>query len=303
MNPLTGPRLAPLPNLQTRCEQARAYYARLGTRLGRALVEPTPIRRLCRDATERDRARETHHPWRGAWQNDAPHHQLSAPFGSLDIHHGWRLNLTDLLATLAGRWSIANAITTAPFDWTAVHSRGQSARWQGHTVGCVVSCEGAAVAQNPYWRALPLQADGGESLVLKLPIDLIEAVSAGFTLLPLGEQRYWLGATHSPGHAASGPTVAGRNALLSALAARLSAPLSIEVLGHFAGTRMAPPDREPVLGRHPKQSWLAIFNGLGSRGILRAPDSAIQLSQHLVNDTPLPPALDLLRYAAHLPSF
>ena len=57
MNPLTGPRLAPLPNLQTRCEQARAYYARLGTRLGRALVEPTPIRRLCRDATERDRAR------------------------------------------------------------------------------------------------------------------------------------------------------------------------------------------------------------------------------------------------------
>jgi glycine/D-amino acid oxidase-like deaminating enzyme len=261
-----------------------------------------PIRRLCRDAAERARARATHHPWLGAWQDAAQHQPWSAPFGSLRIQHGWRLNLMDLLAALAGRWSISGAIHTVPFDWTTVHAQGQSARWRGYAVGCVVSCEGAAVVQNPHWRALPLQADGGESLVLKLPIDLTEAVSAGLTLVPLGEQRYWLGATHHPGRAASGPTAASRNFLLEALAARLSAPLPTEVLQHFAGTRVAPPDREPILGRHPQRPWLAIFNGLGGRGILRAPDSALQLSQHLAAGTPLPPALDLNRYAASLHS-
>ena len=299
MNPVTGPRLALLPDLQARCEQARAHYVALGERLGRALVEPKRIRRLCRNGTERDRARNINHPWIGAWQDGAPHDLWNAPFGSVPILHAWRLDLKGLLSVLGDRWSTpGTTAASGPFDWMTVQRRGQSARWQGYSIGCVVSCEGAAIAQNPYWHALPLQADGGESLVLRLPIALDEAISSGFTLLPLEHQTYWLGATHAPGLNACGPGVRGRKVLLDALATCMPKLPPIEVISHLAGTRMATPDREPVLGRHPKHAWLAIFNGLGSRGILRAPDSAIRLAQHLVHDIPLPSALDVHRYDA-----
>ena len=300
MNPLTGPRLATSPDLTRRCEQARAHYEHLAAQLDQPLVEPMPIRRLCRDAVEQGRARDMRHPWLGVWRTDIQSDPFNAPFGSLDIHQGWRLDLAALLARSAARWAMPHQDAAACFDWTAIRLQGQGVRWQGHAVDCVVSCEGAAITANPHWRGLPLHADGGESLILHLPIDLPGAISAGFTLVPLGRQRYWLGATHHPGRAVSVPTDAGREALLNALAARLRMPLPIEVLGHNAGTRMAPPDREPVLGRHPRWPWLAIFNGLGSRGILRAPDSAVQLARHLATGAPLPEDRDVMRYADHL---
>lgn len=296
MNPLTGPRLALSPDLERRCERARAHYDLLATRLGQPLVEPMPIRRLCRDAAEQDRARNMRSPWVGAWQHDTVSGPFHAPFGSLDIRQGWRLDLATLLAHPAGHWTVPGQTTAACFDWTAVRPQGRSARWQGHAIGCVISCEGAAITQNPHWRCLPLHADGGESLILHLPIDLPGAISAGFTLLPLGRQHYWLGATHHPGRAVSGPTDAARDGLLKALTQRLRLPLPIQVLGHFAGTRMAPPDREPVLGRHPRHPWLAVFNGLGSRGILRAPDGAVQLARHLATGTSLSQEQDVMRY-------
>ena len=299
MNPLTGPRLAASPDLMRRCEHARAHYEHLAAQLGQPLVEPMPIRRLCRDAMEQDRARDTRHPWLGDWHADIQSDPFHAPFGSLDIHQGWRLDLAALLARSAARWPMPNQAAAACFDWTAIRPQGQGVCWQGHAVDCVVSCEGAAISANPYWRGLPLLANGGESLILELPMDLEYAISADFTLLPLGRQRYWLGATHHPGRAVSRPTDVGRKALLDALAARLRKPLPIEVLGHCAGTRMAPPDREPVLGRHPKWPWLAIFNGLGSRGILRAPDSAFQLARHLATGASLAQGRDVMRYAKY----
>ncbi len=300
MNPLTGPRLAAPPDLASRCETARAHYEHLAAQLGQPLVEPMPIRRLCRDIAEQKRACDMRHPWLGVWRADIQSDPFHAPFGSLDIHQGWRLDLAALLAGSAAHWAMPDQAATAGFDWTAISLPGQGVRWQGHAVNCVVFCEGAAITKNPHWHSLPLHADGGESLSLHLPIDLPGAISAGFTLLPLGQQRYWLGATHHPGRVVSGPTDAGREALLNALAARLRMPLPIEVLGHCAGTRMAPPDREPVLGRHPRWPWLAIFNGLGSRGILRAPESAEKLARHLASGAPLPEDRDVMRYAHHL---
>jgi glycine/D-amino acid oxidase-like deaminating enzyme len=258
-----------------------------------------PIRRLCRDAMEQGRARDIRHPWLSVRPCDTQPDPFHAPFGSLDIHQGWRLDLPALLARSAARWAMPDQ-AAACFDWTAIRSQGQGVRWQGHAIDCVVSCEGAAISANPYWRGLPLLANGGESLILELPVDLEYAISADFTLLPLGRRIYWLGATHQPGCATCGPTNTARARLLKTLSARLTKPLPIKVIKHSAGTRMAPADREPVLGRHPQHAWLAIFNGLGSRGILRAPESALQLAQHLTAGASLAPERDVMRYAQRL---
>ena len=300
MNPFTAPRLAPMRDLIARCTAARQYYERLGHELGHSLITPTSVHRLCQSASERARAQSTRHPWLGSWSETPPIAEFRAPFGGLEIHNAWRLDLPTMLALAAARVDAYGHQLPDPFDWYRIEPRNGGIMWRGRPVGCVLSCEGAGITRNPYWDGLPLQPNGGESLIVRLSAEWSTAVSAGITLLPLGERHYWLGATHQPGHSAAGPTNAGRHQLLQRLQDHVTVPLTIDVLAHHAGTRMATPDREPVLGCHPRWSWLAIFNGLGSRGILRAPDSAQQLTRHLTCGAPLPAAVDVHRYAARL---
>lgn len=300
MNPFTAPRLAPMPDLIARCTAARQYYERLGHELGHSLITPTSVYRLCQSAPERARAQSTRHPWLGPWSETPPIAGFEAPFGGLAIHNAWRLDLPTMLASAVARTDAHRHEFPDPFDWRCIQPRNGCIIWRGRPVGCVLSCEGAGITRNPYWDGLPLQPNGGESLLIQLSADWSTALSAGITLLPLGKRRYWLGATHQPGHSAAGPTDTGRHRLLQGLRDHAAIPLTIDVLAHHAGTRMATPDREPVLGRHPRLPWLAIFNGLGSRGILRAPESVWQLTRHLTRGDPLPAALDVNRYAARL---
>ncbi len=297
MNPLTGPRLSPLPDLMDRCAAARAHYDRLSQQLGHPLVSALPIVRICRDARERERAVGLAHPCRGAWTDSPVASGFTAPFGAFRIDHGWRLDLNALCSAAGRRGNAGVQVDAGAFDWRRVSAQPAPPRWCGQRVGAVVSCEGVAALGNPFWQGLPLQPDGGESLILRMDLDLHEAVSAGVTLVPLGLRRYWLGATHQPGQFSSRTTVAGRTALLRKLATQLAAPSDIEVIGHRAGTRVAAPDREPLLGRHPRWPWLWIFNGLGSRGILRAPEAAEQLAARMTHGAPLANPMDVARYA------
>ncbi|HMM46243.1 MAG TPA: FAD-binding oxidoreductase [Candidatus Macondimonas sp.] len=296
MNPLTGPRLSPLPDLVRRCSAARAYYERLSRQLCHPLVTPLPIWRICRDAQERDRAIQGAHPCRGDWRDEVPVKGLNAPFGAFPVHHGWRLDVSALCSIVGRHNGPAVHVGSASFDWGEKRSPLAPPRWRGHAVGAIVSCEGVEVLRNPFWRDLPLLPDGGESLLIRLDVDLQGAISAGITLVPVGGDRYWLGATHQPGQISAGPTGAGRTALLQSLTLLLDKPWDVRVVRQRAGTRVAPPDREPVVGRHPRWPWLWIFNGLGSRGILRAPEAAEQLAAHMTRGTPLSAHLDVARY-------
>jgi len=49
----------------------------------------------------------------------------------------------------------------------------------------------------------------------------------------------------------------------------------------------------PVFGRHPEQENLAIFNGLGSKGVLYAPGAAERLASHLSEGTEIEEALNV----------
>ena len=51
--------------------------------------------------------------------------------------------------------------------------------------------------------------------------------------------------------------------------------------------------RKALIGRHPGHPQVAFFNGLGSKGVLRAPWIAQHLLGHLIDSLPIEPALDL----------
>ena len=68
------------------------------------------------------------------------------------------------------------------------------------------------------------------------------------------------------------------------------------IVEQSAGIRPTVKDRRPLLGVHPKHTRLALFNGLGTRGVMIAPKMAQELYQHLSEGTPLEEEVDLRRF-------
>jgi glycine/D-amino acid oxidase-like deaminating enzyme len=54
-------------------------------------------------------------------------------------------------------------------------------------------------------------------------------------------------------------------------------------------------DSRPYLGHHPQAPDVWILNGLGSKGALYAPGCAAYLAEALLEDRPLPEAVDIRR--------
>ena len=50
---------------------------------------------------------------------------------------------------------------------------------------------------------------------------------------------------------------------------------------HEAGVRPSSNDRRPILGAHPQQKNIYIFNGLGAKGVMLAPYFAQQLGANI----------------------
>lgn len=159
------------------------------------------------------------------------------------------------------------------------------------TAPLLVRCEGAFA---PVPGMVPVK---GETLLLRIPgLGLGHIVHRGVFLLPLGGDRYRLGATFKWTDVWEGPTEEGRRWLLDKLATLLApeAMTHTEVLEHTSGVRPTSRDRRPILGR--TSSHEAVFNGLGSRGVLLAPWCARHLAAHLFDGAPLDPEVDAARF-------
>ncbi len=161
----------------------------------------------------------------------------------------------------------------------------------------IIFCEGAAVNNNPWFQADWFTPNKGELLEIRAPgLDDRYIVRDDVFILPLGHQRYKVGATYSHDPVDNLPSQEGRNELKAKLDKMIS--VSYEILGHFAGVRPAIKDRMPVLGPHVDRYNLFIFNGLGSRGVVLAPYCAKVLVNNLLShNEPIPDFLNVRRYA------
>jgi glycine oxidase len=55
-------------------------------------------------------------------------------------------------------------------------------------------------------------------------------------------------------------------------------------------------DRRPLLGIHPEYNQLAVFNGLGTKGVMLAPYFANKLVNLILKNEPLPNEVNINRF-------
>ena len=307
INPVAGKRFALSWRINDLLPAAQRLYRELAAEAGRPLYHEQPILKLFGSVREQNDvlARSAGSPW-GDYVTDPARPLpdvpgLEQPYGGLELRHGGWVDTTALLDVLAADARQNGELRLETFvPELLVADAGGANYGPGLRVRRVVFCEGAAAVHNPWFSWLPLTPNQGEVLDVEapgLPPDYV--LNRGAYVVPLGEGRVRVGATYRWPPFAPEPTAEAREELTQRLRELTSVPF--RVTGQRAGIRPAVRDRKPLLGTHPAHPALAVFNGLGSKGVLLAPRLAELLADHLETGAELWPEVNIIRYQALYP--
>ena len=208
---------------------------------------------------------------------------------------GW-VNTVNLVKKYRNFLTSKNLIWNEKFDYSSLISTENNISYKEVSASKIIFCEGTQAMKNPYFSYLPFKPTKGEVLTIKVNnLDFSKIVNKGFFILPLGENLYRVGATYNWKDATYLTTKDGTEELINKIKTVLNH--DFEIIDHQAGIRPTVKDRKPLIGIHPKHKNIAIFNGLGTKGILIAPYYANQFCEVLENSSILDKEVNIDRYS------
>lgn len=180
------------------------------------------------------------------------------------------------------------------FTYNAIVFEDELVSWEGFQAKKIIFCEGYQTIHNPYFNWLPFKLTKGEVLTVDFKnLQLEAAINKGVFVLPYNN-CYKLGATYDWDNLNETPTEKGKKELLKKAATFVND--EITVIAHQAGIRPTVSDRRPLLGVHPIHNQLAVFNGMGTKGVMIAPYFAKVLTEHLLTKKPIPNEVNSNRF-------
>lgn len=159
----------------------------------------------------------------------------------------------------------------------------------------VVIATGNLLSEWNCFKNIPIIPNIGEVLEVASDMPLTSMVNFGKFVIPLGNNRFRLGATYLRDTVFSGTTEQGKEELLAAYSEFARFPA--EVINHKAGIRPTTHDRKPVLGKSSTHERFYCFGGLGSKGVMLAPYFSESLAEAMIHQTDLPKEISTLRYS------
>ena len=313
INPLAGKRLKPSWRVKDQLPLAIKTYQEIEQYLGKGsqFFHPTEIVRLIRDKDQaiyfaKRKKQSSAIPYIG--QENQPEtlgKRIKDPFGSFTaVGSGW-LDIQMMIHYMRRFFLEKGQLVEEVFNPAELDFRQEKmVGWRHWCFNKVIFCEGWLTSGNPWFKTLPFKPAKGEMLNLEwdrekdpdmaeddLPQKIINRAK---WLLPLGNGRFRAGASYCWDPIDTVPSDKARNEILRLLAEFLDIPL--KVTGQQAGIRPIIRDYRPVLGSHPGEPRVAIFNGLGSKGVFSAPWLATRLKDWLLNATSLERELNVGRF-------
>jgi glycine/D-amino acid oxidase-like deaminating enzyme len=183
----------------------------------------------------------------------------------------------------------------ALLDYNQIYIREDYVEWNDIKARKIVFCEGYRATKNPYFSWLPFKSVKGEIITVETRQDIPQnIVSQGVYFIPMGARLCRIGATYDWSELNSVPTERGRNELIEKIDACFKP--AYQIINQEAGVRPATRDRRPFLGLHPDHKDIAIFNGMGTKGVSLAPYFAKELLDYLENGKELNKEADIQRF-------
>lgn len=301
VNPIAGKRFAKSWMADTFVPAANAFYKSLEGRFQKPLFIQKPIYKIFSTIEEQNTwmAKSADEGWgnyiEAAYTESTGQPAINDPYGGIIIKQGGYLLVAEMLELLTQELLNAGLMLPERFDTDCLELTDEGVAYKGITAGKLIFCEGYQVINNPYFKWLPLQPTKGEILEVQTHNFNPECIyNKAVYVVPVGKGRFKIGATYNWRQPDEEPTGQGKEELVERFKQITSQEFS--VINHEAGIRPAVRDRKPLAGQHPTYNQLAIFNGMGSKGVLMAPFLAQQLMESLAGTGMLSAEIHISRY-------
>ena len=302
INPITGRKYVKTWQADTLWPFLEDHYSLLEKELSEPIIHAHPLFKVLPDIDSLN-----------TWQmrlGDAAYHKylqdkqpsslkginLVQPHGGFYINKAYRVDGPALLDASLRRWVSKGYYYKGVFDFSNLSYDKDFFRYRSLRAKHIVFCQGHTIAANPFFPDIPVRANKGEALIIEsksLPKDVI--IGHQVNIVPLDNDRYWVGSTYAWEDETIDPTAVGKEGLLNRL--NKSFQGEYRVLDHLAGLRPSSKDRRPIIGRSPKSSQVACLAGMGTKGYSLSPYFADMLLDALFNQKDILPEVNLTRFA------
>ncbi len=294
VNPIVLRRTVPSWRASEMKAIAGAFYRELEQRYERRMWHPMPLIEVFPTAQEagiwplRMKDPELARMIEAGPSADPAAEDLPMPYGCGIVPRCAWLDVQALLEVHAARWTAAGGFERRHVEAQDINVTEEGVRIGDRSAPVLIRCTGA------FDKVPGLVPVRGEGLTVHIPgLRLKSVLHRGVFIVPIGEERFRVGATFAWTDVWNGSTEEGRHWLTDRLERAVARPFEVEE--HWSGVRPASGDRRPVLGQLREREY--VLNGLGSRGVLLAPWCAQHLTAHLFEGEPLDPEVDATRFA------
>lgn len=278
-------------------------YRGLESKLDASFLNMTPIYRLFANEENKKQwqikcSNEGMDDFIGDFEAANTYPYLKDDFGGASISPAGNLQVVSFLEISRNYFLENNCLLEQEFNFDLLDV--EQGAYNNVQAKKIIFCEGFRAIHNPYFNYLPFSPTKGEVLTIRIPSleKMDKIVSKGIFIMPLGNHLYRVGATFNHHEWDAVVTPEG----IAYLQAKIEEVLSIayEIVEEKAGVRPTVRDRRPFLGVHPKHEKLAIFNGLGTRGVIQGPYLSAHFCTFLTTSEKITQEIDIQRYMRFL---
>lgn len=202
-------------------------------------------------------------------------------FGYALLNHTGNVDLPLLLNAFKNKLKENNSFVCEKINYDDIIIENNSIKWKNFMSKKIVFCEGHTGINNPYTPFCKLKPVKGDVLTIESKeLNTADIINKGVFVLPITNGKFKTGSTYNWSYENDLPEENGKKEVLTKLNQLISAGYS--VLKHESGIRPSSFDRRPILGTHPEHNTIAVFNGLGTKGVMIGPFFAKQLAEHLL---------------------
>lgn len=299
-NPITGRNMNKTWWADRLFRDLEDYYRDLESLLGRRFLHDMPIYRPFMSVEEQN-------DWqsRAADERFAPYiRQLHTrprftgkaqdPFGGLELQPSGWLHIPYLLDAYR-EWLVEqDALFSESINMNDIYVANGIVHAGDLRSKYLVDCTGVLSGTNRWFNWLPFRPVKGEIIEVEADFDPNCILNRGVFMVPLGGGRHRVGSTYHWQELSPDPRPEGIQEIEERLGELVLFPW--KRVDARAGIRPATKDRRPVLGAHPEEPRLLIFNGLGTKGVSLAPTMADLFCDWLGDKNPLPEEVNIKRF-------
>lgn len=301
-NPITGRVMTKTWKADELFSFLEKFYSAAGKVLGKNFFHLLPIYRPFISAKEmqqwkvKSKSQENENFVLKFHDNPSFAHQVINPFGGIEIAHSGYLDTRLWISTVRDFLRGHGFYAQEKFQ-EDVLLVDNLIRYKEYTAEKIIFCNGSAALQSKWFGWLPLKPLKGETLDVRVETKPERIFNRGVYLVPsAGENTYKVGATYQHAPFLEGPTPEAKEDLKTKLTELIRLPF--DIIHQDWGIRPTSPDRRPLLGSHPANKNVVIFNGLGTKGVSLSPYFAHQLAGWLEDKDDLSTEVNIYRFKA-----